>query len=235
MLGQLLRNNTIHNTHDPVDSDHAFFMNEISSCKDTPPHWTNEITPLRKLFSHDFFDTYTLPPIKVHSIVSVDQLAGKYCYAHSDPHTKPFDQRSTFESRDNGTFVMYRNARFKTDVQIQQGIRWNYSPLRDYPYCVVAIAVRAGGDVYVIDLVNTKTAFVQCKDGVLSRKVRRKSKNEYMIYLPTGTEVQVKNTRHSFLEVDIYPGLQDFGETDGLCGKFDGTSQANDNCGTCTE
>ncbi|KAH3876838.1 hypothetical protein DPMN_000688 [Dreissena polymorpha] len=44
MLGQLLRNNTIHNTHDPVDSDHAVFMNEISSCKDTPPHWTNEIT-----------------------------------------------------------------------------------------------------------------------------------------------------------------------------------------------
>ena len=49
MLGQLLRNNTIHNTHDPVDSDHVFFMNEISSCKDTPPHWTNEITRMFKM------------------------------------------------------------------------------------------------------------------------------------------------------------------------------------------
>ena len=49
MLGQLLRNNTIHNTHDPVDSDHVFFMNEISSRKDTPPHWTNEITRMFKM------------------------------------------------------------------------------------------------------------------------------------------------------------------------------------------
>ncbi|KAH3819841.1 hypothetical protein DPMN_121583 [Dreissena polymorpha] len=29
MLGQLLRNNTIHNSHDPVNSDHVVFKTEI--------------------------------------------------------------------------------------------------------------------------------------------------------------------------------------------------------------
>ena len=49
MLGQILRNKTIHNSLDLLEGDQTVFMNEISSCKDTPSHWTNEITRVFKM------------------------------------------------------------------------------------------------------------------------------------------------------------------------------------------
>ena len=49
MLGQILSNKAIHNSLDPVVIDQTVFMNEISSCKDTTPHWSNEITLVFKM------------------------------------------------------------------------------------------------------------------------------------------------------------------------------------------
>ena len=49
MLGQILRNNTIHNSRNLLDTDQTELMNEIFSCKDTVSHWTNEITRVFKM------------------------------------------------------------------------------------------------------------------------------------------------------------------------------------------
>jgi len=44
--------------------------------------------------------------------------------------------------------------------------------------------------------------------------------NLCQIYLPTGTKIITSRNSGIFMNVDITPGLADFKNTEGLCGKF---------------
>ena len=58
-------------------------------------------------------------------------------------------------------------------VQIRLAPCPNYKSERDSPYCNEAVAVRAGRDVYMVDIKNNDINFKMCDDRVLHDAVRR--------------------------------------------------------------
>ncbi|KAL3847549.1 hypothetical protein ACJMK2_018454 [Sinanodonta woodiana] len=88
--------------------------------------------------------------------------------------------------------------------------------------CACAVAVRAGGDIFLIDLCGTPGVIkhVSCKENILD--VRQISPYMYQIYMPLRTMVSVTiNTwwgYESTLNVNIYPSVKDVHQTQGLCG-----------------
>ena len=69
-------------------------------------------------------------------------------------------------------------------VQIRTHDCSNYQDHPSRPTCVEAIAVRAGRDVFVIDLDTGYVNFIICDDGVLRRNVKRLDKYNYKV-IPT--------------------------------------------------
>ncbi|XP_052274252.1 von Willebrand factor D and EGF domain-containing protein-like isoform X4 [Dreissena polymorpha] len=183
------------------------------------------------LRSHDMLSKYWIESVKVHTFVDSTKVGSAHCFAHSDPHMQTFDKK-LFENQKPGIYLLYRNTKYKTEVHTMHAPCPNYNERNDSPYCTKAVAVRAGRDVYIIDILEQSSTFKICDDAVLSHKIHKMPGNAYDIYLPTGAIVHIRNTWQTFLEIDIDAGLLDYKETDGLCGKFDGDS-TNDAAGVC--
>jgi len=82
-----------------------------------------------------------------------------------------------------------------TDLQVQIQI----SQCPDVPSdrqlsCVHAVAVRAGQDVFVVDLRRFWTEFTLCNDGVLNRKVERYGSYAYKVLIPNAYKVIISST-----------------------------------------
>ncbi|KAL3861777.1 hypothetical protein ACJMK2_007798 [Sinanodonta woodiana] len=91
--------------------------------------------------------------------------------------------------------------------------------------CACAVAVRAGGDLFMINICSKPRliTFVSCADSIL--QVTRINSNYYKVFMPLGTTVEIKIVYDTYLDIDIHPSVKDANETLGLCGML------NDNTG----
>ncbi|KAK3609722.1 hypothetical protein CHS0354_011413 [Potamilus streckersoni] len=139
----------------------------------------------------------------------------KTCYAYVDPHMSSFDGR-TYENQHEGIFVMYRHNSSKQEVQMKT------KRCNSVAFCACAVAVRAGGDIFLLDLCRSPGLIkhVSCKENILD--VRQVNAYLYKIYMPLGTMVSVAINNwsgyESTLNLNIYPSVKDVHETRGLCG-----------------
>ncbi|KAL3847994.1 hypothetical protein ACJMK2_018881 [Sinanodonta woodiana] len=140
---------------------------------------------------------------------------GKTCYAYIDPHMRSFDGRY-YENQNPGVFVLYSHKSSKQEVQMRT------KRCNSVAFCACALAVRAGGDLFLIDLCSSLGLIkhVSCKENILD--VRQVNAYTYKIYMPLGTMVSVTINNwglyESWLNLNIYPSVKDVQETQGLCG-----------------
>ncbi|XP_052819122.1 uncharacterized protein LOC128244982 isoform X2 [Mya arenaria] len=171
---------------------------------------------------HPFFANYALEPIKVHLHTDRTFLTDKDCYSYNDPHMKSFDGLR-YENQNPGTFIFYRHTERPQEVQIKTKRCWGHSG----PFCNCGVAVRAGRDVYVVDMCDGQPdsgRFRECKDKVIFTKLVKLPGSNSEIIMPTGTKVVI-SFQHVLLNVRIYPSIADHMLSEGLCGNFDGTTQ----------
>ncbi|KAK3609733.1 hypothetical protein CHS0354_011424 [Potamilus streckersoni] len=137
---------------------------------------------------------------------------GKVCYSHIDPHMRTFDERY-YENQNDGDFIMYRHQSNKQEVQMRTTRCWGGGAT-----CACAVAVRAGGDLFMINICSTPRliSFVSCAESIL--QVTRMSPNLYKVFMPLGTIVDIIIWYDVYLNIDIYPSVKDADETLGLCG-----------------
>ncbi|KAL3846765.1 hypothetical protein ACJMK2_017724 [Sinanodonta woodiana] len=139
----------------------------------------------------------------------------KECYSYVDPHMKSFDGRR-YENQNLGVFVMYRHISSKQEVQMKT------KKCNNFATCACAVAVRAGGDIFLIDLCGSPglIKYASCKENILD--VRQITAYYYQIHMPLGTmtSVTIINSPgfESTLNLIIYPSVKDMNETQGLCG-----------------
>ncbi|XP_061170731.1 von Willebrand factor D and EGF domain-containing protein-like [Saccostrea echinata] len=136
-----------------------------------------------------------------------------------------FSPHRSYQCHIPGEFINYRN---------QHQLQWIQSkhhlciPSYDGPWCVCAVAARAGRDVFVIDLCgeNKVISYELCEDNVL--KVTKIYDKYYKIYFPTGTSLAIYImdwNGHYNIDLEILPSAMDVGNADGLCGYFDGVRE----------
>ncbi|KAL3847606.1 hypothetical protein ACJMK2_018509 [Sinanodonta woodiana] len=135
----------------------------------------------------------------------------KVCYSYIDPHMLTFDGRK-YENQNIGDFILYRHRSNKQEVQMRTIPCWSG------PTCACAVAVRAGGDLFMINICSKPRliTFVSCADSIL--QVTQKNPNFYEVIMPLGTTVHIKIWSDIYLNIDIYPSVKDVNETLGLCG-----------------
>ncbi|XP_046351564.2 uncharacterized protein LOC124132030 [Haliotis rufescens] len=165
---------------------------------------------------HTLWSNYSLGQITVQITKDTSKIQNKFCYATNDPHMKTFDGRR-YEHQYNGTFTMYKHDKLPIEVQLRTT---ECGPLA---WCNCGLAVRAGRTVFEFnrcgDLTNIwKLEHTLCDDGEDVLQVKRRG-SRYEIYLPTGGKVRV-NLYGSYLDVYIYPSVQDIENSRGLCGKL---------------
>ncbi|XP_078322917.1 uncharacterized protein LOC144622187 [Crassostrea virginica] len=129
-----------------------------------------------------------------------------------------------YDTQNPGTFIMYRNIdEYQNIMEVQ--IEVTHCNHGTHIYCVCGIAVRAGGDVFVINrcphVTRNVFAFRSCIDDILD--VRKIDELNYKIYLPSGTYIQTRLWLYknvNVMEVDIFPSRADIHKSEGLCSKL---------------
>ncbi|XP_053403813.1 von Willebrand factor D and EGF domain-containing protein-like [Mercenaria mercenaria] len=177
--------------------------------------------------AHPIFQNYFLDPVKVDVASNMTRLTGKVCYSHNDPHMQSFDQK-TYENQNEGVFLLYRNTEHNVQVQMKTS---RCHKDNDKIWCNCGVAVNAGRDVFILsscengEILSPK---FRCQDAILARsvKVDTSSGRRFQVYLPTGTEVRISVQENAFfkpfINIDITPSLEDWENTIGLCGNFNG-------------
>ncbi|KAL3871219.1 hypothetical protein ACJMK2_039227, partial [Sinanodonta woodiana] len=166
------------------------------------------------------WNNYNLQPFSVQIIESESNiLKGKTCYSHNDPHMKTFTDRY-FENHLDGEFILYRHLKYTTEVQIKT--KSCEAPWPTSFRCNCGVAVKAGMDVFVVDMCST-IPFIGYKDGRCkdSTLVVLKMGNTYKISFPYGTYVSVSIWSHDtrFVNVEVTPSINDGNMiSTGLCG-----------------
>ncbi|XP_056003373.1 uncharacterized protein LOC125657435 isoform X1 [Ostrea edulis] len=167
------------------------------------------------------FEHVPLPDISIRVREANEAWKGRSCGVRADPHMYTFDGQS-YECQIPGQFINYRN---------QHQLQWIQSKLHlcipsyNGPWCVCAVAARAGRDVFVIDLCGRSGVinFELCEDNVL--RVTKVHDRHYKVYFPTGTTLSIYIMDwggHYNIDLEILPSAPDVGNADGLCGYFDG-------------
>eukprot|EP00105_Crassostrea_gigas_P023673 XP_011443598.1 PREDICTED: von Willebrand factor D and EGF domain-containing protein [Crassostrea gigas] len=195
----------------PDSPDGAFRIGMITGQKEGSPEWSG----------------IELQDVFVHIADSSDIWQGKKCAAVNDPHMYTFDGRG-YENQNEGRFVLYWGKRkdFPMEVQIETTACNSNRGIRRQPYCVCALAIRAGADVFVIDRCPNKPIrikYLSCKENLLD--ARKETEMEYKIYFPSGTYVHAllqDYTGVRTINVHVYPSKSDHDRTGGLCGTLNG-------------
>ncbi|XP_064631285.1 uncharacterized protein LOC135489721 [Lineus longissimus] len=161
------------------------------------------------------------------TVIDNDKLAT--CQSINDPHMRTFDGRS-YDNMYEGEFVLYRHRTLPYQVNTF------YRKCGRIPSCNCAVAIKSGDDVIAIDRCGpkkgkgTRPITVDLyKNGDLTpgtRIVRLNGGNKYQVTLPPGNVITVQ-TNGGFLNVWMTASAQDFNQTEGLCGSYDGNI-AND-------
>ncbi|XP_062579358.1 von Willebrand factor D and EGF domain-containing protein-like [Saccostrea cucullata] len=170
------------------------------------------------------FEHVTLPDISISVREGNENWKGRSCGVRADPHMYTFDGKS-YECQIPGEFINYRN---QPQLQWIQSKHHLCFPSYDGPWCVCAVAARAGRDVFVIDLCgeNNVISYELCEDNVL--KVTKIHDKYYKIYFPTGTSLAIyimEWSGHYNIDLEMLPSAMDIGNADGLCGYFDGVRE----------
>ncbi|XP_061185215.1 uncharacterized protein LOC133193273 [Saccostrea echinata] len=170
------------------------------------------------------FEHVSLPDISISVREGNEQWKGRSCSVRADPHMYTFDGKS-YECQIPGEFINYRSQHQLQWIQSKHHLCF---PSYDGPWCVCAVAARAGRDVFVIDLCgeNKIIGYELCEDNVL--KVTKIHDKYYKVYFPTGTSLAIyimEWNRHYIIDLEILPSAMDVGNADGLCGYFDGVRE----------
>ncbi|XP_052262075.1 uncharacterized protein LOC127865958 isoform X2 [Dreissena polymorpha] len=171
---------------------------------------------------------YKLPVIEVEVLPEENkQWRGKICSARNDPHMYTFDGREYEHHEAEGDYILYRHDIYK-NVEIQHRIA-NCTDGNSKAKCTCGVAVKAGRDVYVINVCNgyIDIGYRQCWDKALT--VKKENDYTYTIYLPYGTAVRARIDRAPFmgreggrvLDISVNPSIKDgSGNSTGLCGSL---------------
>ncbi|XP_046336082.1 uncharacterized protein LOC124118073 [Haliotis rufescens] len=172
-------------------------------------------------FDNKFWANYTIGVITVQLIKNTKPIENKWCSATNDPHMLTFDGRR-YEHQYEGVFTMYNHTTFPIEVQIQTAdCGWGtYNA-----WCNCGVAIRAGRTVFEFNRCAGQSSiwtieYTLCEDSGDVLQVK-KMDTSYEVYLPTGGRVTV-NVYDIYLNVYIYPSIQDVNNTRGLCGTLSG-------------
>ncbi|XP_060604052.1 von Willebrand factor D and EGF domain-containing protein-like [Ruditapes philippinarum] len=170
---------------------------------------------------HAIWKGYTIENIKV-KVTDTGTYQNKMCYSHVDPHMRTGDGRP-YENQREGYYMLFQHK--ISDIEVQERTKYCFGGGRG-PVCACAVAVRAGADVFMINRCGTINFldFVNCDDGGIIQ-VEKLNDAVYKIITPTGTQVIVKllgGRYQSTMNIDIIMSPKDLGNTQGLCGNFDG-------------
>uniref|UniRef100_A0A8W8J040 VWFD domain-containing protein n=1 Tax=Magallana gigas TaxID=29159 RepID=A0A8W8J040_MAGGI len=197
----------------PDSLDGAFRIGMITGQKEGSPEWSG----------------IKLQDVFVHISNSPDIWQGRECYALNDPHMQTFDGKR-YENQNKGRFVLYWGKRkgFPMEVQIETTACSSNRGFHPQPYCVCAVAVRAGADVFVIDRCPHKPIrikYMSCRENLLD--ARKLDEKNYRIYFPSGTYVHASLEDYTgvrTINVHVYPSKSDHDRTGGLCGTLNGNT-----------
>ncbi|XP_071176210.1 von Willebrand factor D and EGF domain-containing protein-like [Mytilus edulis] len=148
----------------------------------------------------------------------------KVCSAHNDPHMKTFDGLS-YEHQQPGTYILYEHSKLERHMQVQMELAPCNS---DRAFCICGLAVRAGGDIFVIYVCGGKTIikYGTCSDKILKVKRAKRNTKQYKITFPTGTEISANIFLHGSyggtMNVEVRGSGDDKGQSQGLCGRMTG-------------
>ncbi|CAI9738780.1 Willebrand factor D and EGF domain-containing [Octopus vulgaris] len=157
----------------------------------------------------------------------VDRDRTALCNSLNDPHMTTFDGRN-YDNFYEGEFVLYRHKTLPYEVHTF------YRKCNNRASCNCGVAIQSGLSVIVVD----KCSTTKQKKVPLTVKIYQSTKldprtkiiqsvngQQYEFRLPIGTTVYVKVGRggqKSYINVWMKASTNDFNQTEGLCGTFDG-------------
>ncbi|XP_053388862.1 uncharacterized protein LOC128551929 [Mercenaria mercenaria] len=170
---------------------------------------------------------YKLPTVNVEVFPEEDRSWRKtICSARNDPHMQTFDNTRYEHHANEGEYILYRHVNFK-NVEIQHKIA-SCTGLTSPAKCNCGVAVRAGGDVYVINVCDRllDIGYKRCGDKALT--VKKDNDFTYTIYLPYGTAVRARIDNQPWmgmeggkiLDITVLPSVHDNANSTGLCGSL---------------
>ncbi|CAH1785137.1 unnamed protein product [Owenia fusiformis] len=177
--------------------------------------------------THPAWSNHRLPDIKVTVVDKDIPLRKKRCSSTNDPHMFTFDGRK-YDNFIEGEFILYKHA----TLPIQVNMFAKKCGRRARATCNCGVAVRAGGNIFIVDKCQghlaevipgrpnagfrpTRIAVNGCDESALH--IYRKA-NEYTVYLPHGGRVKITGNKGNFVNVAYFPSSIDWGNTKGLCG-----------------
>ncbi|CAG2250788.1 unnamed protein product [Mytilus edulis] len=223
----LRENNTIDLMPNDWNSTHNIEMKHIGrkGYGVKPSTFTVEIQV--DLSNSNFIHHEHIPELHVH--VQDSDSNRKVCSAYNDPHMKTFDGLS-YEHQQAGTYILYEHNILERHMQVQMELTPCNS---NVAYCICGLAVRAGGDIFVIYLCGGKTIikYGTCYDKILKVKRAKRNTKQYKITFPTGTEISANIFLHGgyggTMNVEVRGSGDDKGQTQGLCGRMTGDTTDN--------
>ncbi|XP_078571537.1 von Willebrand factor D and EGF domain-containing protein-like [Branchiostoma floridae x Branchiostoma japonicum] len=217
---------TIYATQDPPDGNHvnALVFEKL-------PHGdfyhVEEQSKVPKTYSG-----YTPDDIQVRTI---DGGPTGHCQGVTDPHYTTFDGKY-YTIWFLGEFIFYKSQARNFEVQVRTWYCGTYGAT-----CHCAVAVREGNDIVIVDLChvgwgNHQAAYPKITEkkagepeGTLSPGVsiyRDPSNKKFEIFMPSATTVVAEINKWG-IDVHAYVPAIDHGQTEGLCGTWDG-NRGND-------
>ncbi|XP_067669016.1 von Willebrand factor D and EGF domain-containing protein-like isoform X2 [Haliotis asinina] len=171
----------------------------------------NRILPL---WSH-----YRLPDIQTHVTDRNRNVVSKQCTAHTDVHINTFDRRS-YDTSAVGVYTLYRHLQKPLSVMTKTERCY-------YGTCSCAIAIHAGKDMFMVYACANQ--WIVKRDGCNPNSYLEvsllNSGRTYQVVMPTGTKVEFSYTSLNRFNIQIFASPADMGNTEGLCGNFNGRWQ----------
>ncbi|KAL4239801.1 scavenger receptor [Mactra antiquata] len=171
---------------------------------------------------------YKLPAIDVNVLPERNQESRKkVCSARNDPHMHTFDGVQYEHHESIGEYILYKHSAYN-NIEVQHKISHCTDP-SNKAKCNCGVAVRAGRDVYVINVCDNflDIGYRQCGDNALT--VKKDNDFTYTVYLPYGTGIKVRIDNAPFqgkeggkiVDVSVLPSVYDQdGNSTGLCGRL---------------
>ncbi|XP_053387517.1 von Willebrand factor D and EGF domain-containing protein-like isoform X3 [Mercenaria mercenaria] len=173
--------------------------------------------------SHRIWKNYTLPDIQVIVVDPLLEYKDKICYSRMDPHHRTSDEHY-YSMHLEGTFMLYKHTATGIEVQIVTTL------CRTNVTCICAVAIRAGKDVFMINVCGLVyfLGFTHCGEGGILQIIRVHD-HLYHVYTPIGTKIVLRLWMwlYMYINVHITMAPKDLGKVVGLCGYFD-NNKTND-------
>ncbi|XP_061531465.1 von Willebrand factor D and EGF domain-containing protein [Phycodurus eques] len=178
---------------------------------------------VRPLVTSNFvWNGYAPEPVQL----KVQDVPSAYCYSFTDPHVVTFDGRH-YDNYQVGTFVLYRSARWPFEVHVRQ---WECGGGGAAPTsCACGVAAQDGDNVVALDMCNGDMGQTKPRLSVQERDLSKSGVRVHEAY--QGRKVTLTFSSGALVRADVAdwglsltlraPG-SDRGQTEGLCGTYDG-------------